>query len=54
MTANSNDTAGALPADAPGVVHARRAAARARHAGAACAGGHGRARPNRAARTAID
>lgn len=30
--ANSNDTAGALPADAPGVVHARHAAARAPHA----------------------
>ncbi|AOK17210.1 hypothetical protein WL40_28670 [Burkholderia ubonensis] len=29
---NSNGTAGALPADAPGVVHARHAAARARHA----------------------
>ncbi|KVR29101.1 hypothetical protein WK13_02505 [Burkholderia ubonensis] len=29
---NSNGTAGALPADAPGIVHARHAAARARHA----------------------
>ncbi|WP_157377246.1 hypothetical protein [Burkholderia ubonensis] len=46
--ANSNDTA-----DAPGVVPARHAAARARHAPAGTVV-HGRARPNRAAHTAID
>ncbi|KVZ35215.1 hypothetical protein WL13_23895 [Burkholderia ubonensis] len=32
MMANSSDTAGALPAGAPGVVPVRHAAARARHA----------------------